>query len=53
MRLVIADTGPVNCLIPIGCIYLLPRMFARVVLASVVRAELCNSLAPLTRAAKR
>jgi predicted nucleic acid-binding protein len=46
VRLVIADTGPVNYLILIGHIDLLPRMFERVVLPSAVQAELSNSLAP-------
>jgi predicted nucleic acid-binding protein len=40
VRLVIADTGPVNYLIPIGHIDLLPRMFERVVLPAAVRDEL-------------
>ena len=46
MRLVIADTGPVNYLILIGQIDLLPRMFERVVLPAAVQTELTNSLAP-------
>ena len=46
MRLVIADTGPINYLILIGHIDLLPRLFERVVLPAAVHAELCNSLAP-------
>jgi len=46
VRLVIADTGPVNYLIPIGHIDLLPRMFERVVLPAAVRDELSHSLAP-------
>ena len=40
MRLVIADTSPVNYLILIGHIELLPRLFERVVVPSTVRAEL-------------
>ena len=47
MRLVIADTGPINYLILIGHIDLLPRMFEHVALPSAVQAELSNSLAPL------
>jgi predicted nucleic acid-binding protein len=47
VRLVIADTGPINYLIQIGHIELLPRMFERVALPSAVQAELSNSLAPL------
>jgi predicted nucleic acid-binding protein len=46
VRLVIADTGPVNYLILIDCIDLLPRMFERVVLPAAVQAELSNPLAP-------
>lgn len=46
MRLVIADTGPVNYLILIGRIDLLPRMFERVVLPVPVHAELSSTLAP-------
>jgi predicted nucleic acid-binding protein len=46
VRLVIADTGPVNYLILIGHIDLLPRMFERVVLPAAVHAELSTSLAP-------
>jgi predicted nucleic acid-binding protein len=46
VRLVIADTGPINYLILIGHIDLLPRMFERVVLPAAVQTELSNSLAP-------
>jgi len=46
VRLVIADTGPINYLILIGHVDLLPRLFERVVLPSAVQAELANSLAP-------
>jgi predicted nucleic acid-binding protein len=47
VRLVIADTGPINYLIQIGHIELLPRVFETVALPSAVQAELSNSLAPL------
>lgn len=47
MQLVIADTGPINYLIQIGHIELLPRMFERIALPSAVQAELSNPLAPL------
>lgn len=47
MRLVIADTGPINYLIQIDHIDLLPRMFERVALPSAVHAELANLRAPL------
>ena len=48
MRLVIADTGPINYLIQIGVIELLPRLFGRIVLPVAVRTELSNPAAPLT-----
>ena len=46
MRLVIADTSPVNYLILIGHIDLLPRLFERVVLPGAVQNELSNPVAP-------
>ena len=46
MRLVIADTGPVNYLVQIDCIDLLPRIFERVVLPAAVQTELSSPLAP-------
>lgn len=46
MRLVISDTGPVNYLIQIGRIDLLPRLFERVILPSAVLTELSHPLAP-------
>jgi predicted nucleic acid-binding protein len=46
VRLVIADTGPINYLILIGYIDLLPRMFERVVLPAPVQAELSSVFAP-------
>lgn len=46
MRLVIADTGPINYLVLIGNIDLLPVLFERVVLPSAVRAELADPDAP-------
>jgi predicted nucleic acid-binding protein len=42
VRLVITDTGPVNYLILIGSIDLLPRLFDRVVLPSTVQKELSH-----------
>ena len=48
MRLVIADTGPVNYLILIGCIDLLPALFEKVILPSVVQSELTAGNAPST-----
>ena len=44
--LLIADTGPVNYLILIGQIDLLPRLFKKVVLPGAVHAELSNRGAP-------
>jgi predicted nucleic acid-binding protein len=44
--LIIADTGPINYLILIGHIDLLPSLFERVVLPSAVQAELSNAGAP-------
>ena len=46
MRLVIADTGPLNYLILIGYIDLLPVLFERVVLPTTVQSELATSKAP-------
>jgi predicted nucleic acid-binding protein len=46
VRLVIADTGPINYLILIGQIEVLPRMFERVVLPGAVQAELSSPVAP-------
>lgn len=40
MRLVIADTGPINYLVLIEEIELLPRLFEKVILPGVVRDEL-------------
>ena len=46
MRLVIADTGPVNYLVLIGNIDLLPVLFEKVILPSAVEAELSDPDAP-------
>lgn len=46
MRLVIADTGPVNYLILIGSIDLLPSLFEKVILPAPVQAELSARKAP-------
>ena len=46
MRLVIADTGPINYLILIGHIDILPALFERVILPNVVRDELFSCKAP-------
>jgi len=47
VRLVIADTGPVNYLVQIGQIELLPRLFDRIALPAAVQAELSDPRAPL------
>jgi predicted nucleic acid-binding protein len=46
VQVVIADTGPVNYLILIGHIDILPAMFERVLLPSAVRDELSNPDTP-------
>lgn len=46
MRLVIADTSPVNYLLLIGHIDVLPALFDRVILPAVVRDELKHPKAP-------
>ena len=46
MQLVIADTGPINYLILIGRIDLLPALFETVILPAVVRDELKHRKAP-------
>jgi predicted nucleic acid-binding protein len=48
VRLVIADTGPVNYLVLIGSIDLLPALFDKVILPSAVQAELKGPDAPLS-----
>ncbi len=46
MRLLIADTGPINYLIPIGHIDLLPTLFEIIVLPAIVQGELASGKAP-------
>jgi predicted nucleic acid-binding protein len=46
VRLVIADTGPVNYLVMIGQVDLLSALFEKVILPSAVQAELSNRKAP-------
>jgi predicted nucleic acid-binding protein len=48
VRLVIADTGPINYLVLIGNIDLLPILFEKVILPSAVQAELTDPDAPLS-----
>ena len=45
--LVIADTGPVNYLVLVGHIEVLPPLFGKVILPSVVRDELTDAGTPL------
>jgi predicted nucleic acid-binding protein len=47
VRLVIADTGPVNYLILIGHIEILPALFEKVTLPIAVKEELSNQDTPL------
>ncbi len=47
MRLVIADTSPLNYLILIGHIDVLPALFERVILPSAVAGELADAPAPV------
>lgn len=46
MRVVIADTGPINYLILIDCIHIFPRLFTHVVLPAAVVRELSDRNAP-------
>lgn len=46
MRLVIADTGPINYLVLIDCIDSLPNLFQKVILPSAVRLELNDEGTP-------
>jgi predicted nucleic acid-binding protein len=48
VRLVIADTGPVNYLLLIGHIEILPALFEKVILPSAVKDELANADTPLS-----
>jgi predicted nucleic acid-binding protein len=46
MRLVVADTGPLNYLVLTGDIGLLPKLFERVLAPQAVRDELADGDAP-------
>jgi predicted nucleic acid-binding protein len=46
MRLVVADTGPLNYLVLIEAIELLPNLFEKVFTPEAVRAELLDQDAP-------
>jgi predicted nucleic acid-binding protein len=47
MRLVVADTGPLNYLVLTGDIELLPRLFGRIIVPTAVCEELAHPEAPL------
>jgi predicted nucleic acid-binding protein len=46
VRLVVADTGPLQYLVLIGHTDILPRLFEKISIPSVVRDELANAEAP-------
>ena len=46
MRLVVADTGPLNYLVLVGASEVLPTLFNKIVVPEVVRAELRHRRAP-------
>jgi predicted nucleic acid-binding protein len=46
MRLVVADTGPINYLVLIDAIGVLPKLFERIFIPAAVQAELINTEAP-------
>jgi predicted nucleic acid-binding protein len=46
VQLVIADTGPINYLVLIGNVDVLPVLFEKVILPSAVKAELADADAP-------
>jgi predicted nucleic acid-binding protein len=46
VKLVIADTGPVNYLLLIGCIEVLPALFEKIILPGAVRDELSHPDSP-------
>jgi predicted nucleic acid-binding protein len=46
MLLVVADTGPIRYLVEIGHIGILPRLFERVFIPSLVYGELCHPSTP-------
>jgi predicted nucleic acid-binding protein len=50
MRIVVADTGPLNYVILIGAIELLPKLFKAVLMPEAVRTELRHpGASPLVR----
>jgi predicted nucleic acid-binding protein len=53
MRLVVADTGPLNYLALIDAIELLPKMFEKVFTPAAVQAKLLDPEAPTIVIAKK
>jgi len=51
MKVIIADTPPVNYLILVGSVEVLPRLFAHIVIPEAVLAELTDPSAPAAVAA--
>jgi predicted nucleic acid-binding protein len=47
MRLVVADTGPINYLLLVDAIELLPKLFNKILVPAAVHRELAHSAAPL------
>ena len=47
MRLVVADTGPINYLVLVDAINLLPKLFNTIFVPAAVYRELCHPGAPL------
>jgi predicted nucleic acid-binding protein len=46
VRVVVADTGPIHYLVLIGHIEILPALFEKVIIPSVVHSELARAQAP-------
>ena len=53
MRIVVADTGPLNYLVLIGQVNLLPALFEKVIVPTVVYRELTSPRAPIPQAVYR
>jgi predicted nucleic acid-binding protein len=46
MKVVVADTSPINYLVWIGEVDLLPRLYGSVLIPDIAAAELCDPDAP-------
>ena len=46
MRVVVADTGPLNYLVQIDAVELLPKLFGRIIVPAAVRDELSHPRSP-------